>query len=149
VTKANLVAWKDALIAAGNSPKGIRDGQLAAAKALFTYAVENDWLPANPVHGIKLRVKGKAGSKMLPYTDDEVARLLALADKATKPARYWLPWLAALSGARIGEVAQLWGSSIVRVGGVDVMQIAAAADGGSLKNEVSERQVPIHPALIE
>jgi integrase len=149
VTKADLVAWKDALIASGNSPKGIRDGQLAAAKALFTYAVENDWLPANPVHGIKLRVKGKAGSRMLPYTDDEVSRLLALADKATKPDRHWLPWLAALSGARIGEVAQLWGSSIVRVDGIDTIQIAAAADGGSLKNEVSERRVPIHPALIE
>jgi integrase len=149
VTKADLVAWKDALIAAGNSPKGIRDGQLAAAKALFTYAVENDWLPANPVHGIKLRVKGKAGSRMLPYTDDEVARLLTLADKATKADRHWLPWLAALSGARIGEVGQLWGSSIVRVDGIDAMQIAAAADGGSLKNEVSERLVPIHPALIE
>jgi integrase len=149
VTKANLVAWKDALVAAGNSPKGIRDGQLAAAKALFTYAVENDWLPANPVHGIKLRVKGKAGSRMLPYTDDEVAHLLALADKATKPDRYWLPWLAALSGARIGEVAQLWGSSIGRVDGIDAMQITAAADGGSLKNAVSERSVPIHPALIE
>jgi hypothetical protein len=76
--------------------------------------------------------------------------LLALADRETKrPDRYWLPWLAALSGARIGEVAQLWGSHVVRADGICALQIALAADGGSRKNEVSERRVPIHPALIE
>ncbi len=77
VAKADLVTWKDALIEAGYSPKGIRDGQIAAAKALFAYAVENDLLPVSPAHGVKLRVKGKAGSRGQSYTDDEVARLLA------------------------------------------------------------------------
>jgi len=150
LAKADLVSWKDTLIEAGYSPKGIRDGQIAAAKALFAYAVENDLLPANPAYGVKLRVKGKAGSRGKPYTDDEVARLLALADSETKrPDRYWLPWLAALSGARIGEVAQLWGNHVVKVDGIDALKIAPAADGGSLKNEISERSVPIHPALVE
>jgi integrase len=149
VKKADIVAWKDALIADGYEPKGVRDGQLAAAKALFTYAVENDLLSANPVHGVKVRVKGKAGSRMQPYADEEVARLLALADKATKPDRHWLPWLAALSGARIGEVAQLWGHRITEVDGIAIMHLAPAEDGGSFKNEGSERQVPIHPALVE
>jgi hypothetical protein len=61
------VAWKDTLVAAGNSPKGTRVGQLAAAKALFAYAVENDLIPANPAHGVKLRViKGRAGSRGMP-----------------------------------------------------------------------------------
>ncbi len=32
--------------------------------------------------------------------------------KETNAARRWLPWLAALSGARIGELAQLWGEEI-------------------------------------
>ncbi len=73
-----------------------------------------------------------------------------LADRETKKSdRYWLPWLAALSDARIGEMAQLWGCHVLKTDGIDVMQIAPAPDGGSLKNEVSERRVPIHPALIE
>jgi integrase len=55
----------------------------------------------------------------------------------------------ALSGARIGEVAQLWGSRIVEIDGIHVMRIAPAEDGGTLKNEGSERDVPIHPAIIE
>ncbi|EJW11447.1 site-specific recombinase, phage integrase family [Rhodovulum sp. PH10] len=86
---------------------------------------------------------------MQPYDDAEVGRILALADKETNPAKRWLPWLLALSGARVGEVAQLWGLRITEVDGVPVMKIAPAEDGGSLKNEGSERTVPIHPALIE
>jgi integrase len=149
VTKADIVAWKDALVEAGYARKGIKDGQLAAAKALFAYAVDNDLLPMNPAVGIKLQAKRSAGSRMLPYSDDEVARLLALADNETTPYRRWLPWLMALSGARVGEVAQLWGGRITEVDGVIVMKIAPAEDGGSLKNEGSERQVPIHPAILQ
>ena len=62
--------------------------------------------------------------------------------------RRWLPWLLALSGARVGELAQLWGQRITEVDGVPVMKIAPAEDGGSLKNEGSERIVPIHPAIL-
>ncbi|MBS4019598.1 MAG: hypothetical protein KGZ68_15350, partial [Dechloromonas sp.] len=44
---------------------------------------------------------------------------------------------------------QLWGSRIKEVEGQWVMVIAPAEDGGSLKNEGSERTVPLHPALVE
>jgi integrase len=151
VTKPDIVAWKDALVQAGYHPKGIRDGQLAAIRRLYSYALDNELLslPTNPTQGVKLRVKRTAGSRMLPYSDDEVARILSLADKETKPYRRWLPWLMALSGARVGEVAQLWGNRITEVDGIVVMKIAPAEDGGSLKNEGSERQVPIHPAILQ
>ena len=86
---------------------------------------------------------------MQPYTDEEVARILALADKEMHPARRWLPWLMAFSGARVGEVAQLWGQRIVEIDGIPLMKIAPAEDGGSLKNEGSERDVPIHPAIVK
>ena len=126
VTKADIVAWKDALVTDGYARKGIKDGQLAAMRALFAYAVDNDLLSANPALGVKLQHKRSAGSRMQPYTDDEVGRLLALADKETRPYRRWLPWLMALSGARVGEVAQLWGNRVTEVDGVVVMQIAPA-----------------------
>jgi len=69
--------------------------------------------------------------------------------KETNAARRWLPWLAALSGARIGELAQLWGEEIKIENGVHFVQIKAAPDGGSLKTPNSERKVPLHPVLIE
>src|SRR5690606_22292015 len=55
----------------------------------------------------------------------------------------------ATTGARIGELAQLWGSRIKEIDGIPAMVLAPAEDGGSLKNEGSERTVPLHPALIE
>src|SRR5687768_13236309 len=55
----------------------------------------------------------------------------------------------ALSGARVGEVAQLWGNRVVEIDGIPVMRIAPAADGGTIKNAGSERDVPIHSAIIE
>jgi site-specific recombinase XerD len=66
VTKADIVAWKDLLVADGYAPKGIRDGQLSAAKTLFKYAVDNDLLSTNPGAEVKLLVKRKAGSGRLP-----------------------------------------------------------------------------------
>ncbi|WP_157223411.1 hypothetical protein [Rhodovulum sp. PH10] len=57
--------------------------------------------------------------------------------------------LLTFSGARIGEIAQLWGKGITIIDGVPVMKIVLAEDGGSLKNANSERTVPIHPAVIE
>jgi site-specific recombinase XerD len=149
VTKTDIVAWKDALVSAGYARKGIKDGQLAAVRTLYAYAVDNDIVTDNPAQGVKLQAKRVAGARMLAYTDDEVARLLTLADNKTNPNRRWLPWLMALSGARVGEVAQLWGQRIAEVDGVLVMKIAPAEDGGSLKNEGSERAVPLHSAILK
>jgi integrase len=144
-----MVAWKDALVAAGKTAKAIKGGQLAAARALFRYALENDLVSANPAEGVTIRAKKQAGQSKQPYENEEVATLLSLAKLETLPYRRWLPWLMALSGARVAEVAQLWGRRVVQVQGTWVMKIAPAEDGGSLKNAGSERDVPIHPAIIE
>lgn len=149
VTRADVIAFKDKLVDSGLKAKGIKDGPLAAIKSLFNYAVKNELLPYNPAAGVTVRLKATAGERMLPYTDAEVAHLLALADKETHPARRWLPWLLAATGARVGELAQLWGRRVTEIDGIPVIKIAPAEDGGSLKNEGSERDVPIHPALIK
>ena len=141
--------WKDQLIDSGLSPKTVGQGHLAGVKALLGFEVRNKRLAANPATGITMAVKRRAGQRKLPYSDSEVARILALAAREASPARRWLPWLAALSGARIGEVAQLWGNRITTEDGIAVMVIRPAEDGGSLKNEASERTVPIHPAILE
>lgn len=147
VTREDVVSWKDALVARGL--KGIRTGHLATIKRLLGYAAENGLIPTNPAHGVTVARRRAKGAGKLPYNDEEVAHLLSLADKESSPARRWLPWLMALSGARVGELAQLWGNRVTEIDGIPVMKIAPAEDGGSLKNEGSERDVPLHPVLIE
>ena len=100
------------------------------------------------VYRQRVAIKAQAGTSMLPYTDDEVGRLLTISRLEKRPAYRWLPWLAATTGARIGELAQAWGSNVETVEGVVVLHIRPAPDAGSLKTESSERTVPLHPVLL-
>lgn len=149
ITSDCIIGWKNWLLDRELSTKTINDTHLAAIKRLFVFGVNNRLVTSNPAEGVKVEGKAKAGKKKLPYTDEEVGRLLGLARAETKPCRRWLPWLAAVTGARIGELAQLWRENVRREGECWVIDIRPAPDGGSLKNEGSERTVPLHPALIE
>jgi integrase len=87
--------------------------------------------------------------RRLPYTDAEVAALLVLAEKEEVPRLRWIPWLLALTGARAGEIAQLWGAHVKHSDGIHFLSITPTDDGGEIKNAASEREVPLHPEIIK
>lgn len=149
VTKADVLAWKDGLIDKGLSAKSINGSYLASIRTLYRLAKRNDLISADPTEGIRVPYKRKAGEGRLPYEDEEVAALLAFADAETTPYLRWIPWLTALTGARVGEIAQLWGSRVKTINGIPSIRIAPAEDGGTLKNAGSERDVPLHPEIIK
>lgn len=149
ITTEHVIAWKDKRIAAGRSAKTVNDSDLTALRALYRWGISNRLVTENPALGVKVSAKRKAGTSKLPYSDDEVARLLALAEKAEPAWTRWLPLLAATSGARIAELAQLWVENITIEQGVPVMRLQPAQDAGSLKTEGSERTIPIHPAVLQ
>lgn len=149
VTADDIVGWKDKRVAAGRAAKTVNDSDLAALRALFRFAVANKVMATNPAEGIKVSAKRRAGEKRLPYTNDEIARLLKHAEGETAAYRRWLPILLATTGARVGELAQLSAERVRVEDGVHVLRIEPAADGGSLKNESSERTVPMHTVLVE
>lgn len=145
----DIIGWKDQLVKSGKTANTITNGHLACARALFRFAVANKLMDSDPTAGVRVSRKAKAGTKMLSYDNEEVARLLALASASKEPWKRWLPWLAAATGSRIGEVAQLHGSQVLQKEGITVLAIAPTKDGGRLKNDGSERHVPLHPKLIE
>ena len=149
ITDADVIGWKDYLVTKGLKASTINNSYLVGLRTIFNFGVNNKLITHNPAEKVKVAYRKNSEQRQLPYSDDEVARLLWLAKQQVNPMRRWLPWLAALSGARIGELAQLWGSAIKIENGVHFMQIRAAPDGGSLKTLNSERQVPLHPALIK
>jgi hypothetical protein len=74
------------------------------------------------------------------------------------PARYWVPLVCLFHGSRVREVLQLVASDIGTSGAVPVVHFQAELDGEqadllaagarrSVKNEATERTVPIHPTL--
>jgi integrase len=85
------------------------------------------------------------------FIDDEIKTILnaALAIKVrskTDAAKRWCPWLAAYSGARMGELTQLRGVDIVNSNAIPAMKITPEA--GTTKTGKA-RTVPLHRHLIQ
>lgn len=87
------------------------------------------------------------------FTDSEVNAILSHPHMATfkliEPVKYWLPYIAAYSGARLEEITQLSPKTdIYELDGVWVFDINDK-NGKSLKNIQSIRKIPIHSKLIK
>jgi len=137
------------LAAKGLSAKSINGTYIATVRTLCKWGVRNDMLATDPTEGVQVQQKRKAGRGDLPYSDDEVAAILSLARCEAAPTLRWVPWLLALTGARVGEITQLWGRHVMQRDGIHFIWITSTEDGGQLKTQESEREVPLHPALIE
>lgn len=162
VSPKDIVAYKDMRLGTINprtkaslSAKTVNDGDLAALKSVFGWAVSNHRLPSNPASGITIKVAKPEKQRGPGYTDDEAVSILkaAFAYSAaeaelnkTAAAKRWAPWLCALTGARIGEVLQLRRTDVRESGSHWTMTITPEA--GPVKNK-KRRVVPLHPQLIE
>lgn len=111
------------------------------------WAVDNRRLPSNPAERVTIDVKVKSAESKRSFTDEEAAIVLRAALQEKDPARRWVPWLCAYSGARLAEVCQLRVKGILQIDGIWCMKFDPEA--GALKTRSSERAVPLHPAVIE
>ncbi|QSY94838.1 site-specific integrase [Rhizobium bangladeshense] len=148
-TEADAQRWRDELLERGR--KNINNGHLMTMRRLYGYALENSatsGITDNPFAKVKANQKKVAGEQRLPFSQSDAAVILKAARKARLPHLRWIPWLQAQSGARVLEIAQLWGKMVREVDGIPCIHITPAPDGGSLKNAQSERVVPLHPALL-
>jgi integrase len=85
-----------------------------------------------------------------PFTPDELRAIFAAIPdtwRTDKPAWFWLPRIAVLSGMRMNEIAQLRTEDIRTVNGVLCFHVRAG-DGQRLKTANAERLVPVHSALL-
>lgn len=147
VLKADVVRWKDALVAAGGAAKTINDSKLAALRVAFEWGAKNVRVASNPAAGVAVVHRKRADERMLGFTDTEAQAILQAAAKEARPSIRWIPLLCAASGARVGEMAQLRAEDIIEQSGIPAIQITAEA--GSVKTLGSERTIPIHPAVIK
>lgn len=115
-------------------------------------AVNEKFIPRNPFTGWRVQVPKKRSTRETKeFTDYEIDAILSAA-LTIKPvskadaANRWCPWLAAYSGARMGELTQLRGIDIVERDGVHAMKISP--DTGTTKTGKA-RTVPLHEHLIE
>lgn len=169
IAKADVMAYKRKLIADPNrSQVNVRD-RLAYLRTLLEWAAQEDIVPVNVARDIKMAVTER-GEKRKDFTTDDLNTLFAgsVHAQGERPkggygeAVYWLPLLALFMGARREEIGQLRVQDVKRVAYVDdndkrqevwCIDITDTPDDDALpnqiKNEASNRLVPLHPKLIE
>lgn len=122
--------------------------ELGLVKSFWSWACKNQELTRNAMSAVDPVDVGKVKDKRKPFTEDEMRRIAPILEeqRRTRPERYWVTTLIAYTGARLEEIAQLRKQDVTRVGDTWVIRITGEA--GSVKNEASEREVPIHSAVI-
>lgn len=169
ITKSHIIAFKDKLIAEGQSIANV-NVRLSHVSALLGWAARNDIIPANVAKETQIPNPQAKKRRRKPF---ELADLKAIFGgpvhaRGDRPlsgkgeAAYWLPVLALYTGARVRELAQLRRGDVREKQYPDekanfrrgwFLSITEDTDeeglANAIKNDASERLVPVHPRLIE
>jgi integrase len=143
-----IQAWAEGLINDERSAGTVRDIWVVAGRTVFAWAIGKKLITRNPFTGWRITVPRKTTTRETKaFTDDEIKTVLNAAsaiDARTKgdAAKRWCPWLAAYTGARMGEICQLRGSDVVG------HAIKISPEAGTTKTGTA-RTVPLHEHLIE
>jgi integrase len=153
VNKAMASDFLSSLIASGNSQQ-TRNAYHTTLAVLFESAKDRGRFTGdNPFNGKKRKAKSKS---YVPFEDSELQTLFAALPRDVAPKRHtpetamaWAALIAAYSGARLEEICKLKVADIHDEGAngatVTVIDIN---DPKKLKNDQSERKVPVHSALV-
>lgn len=156
--KAHLLATSKTTATAKN--------KMNVFRAVIRYAWSNRVIESDPCAGISIEVKGRGKDRRRAYTVDELKQVFSsdVYTKSSRPtggqglAAYWLPLLALYTGARLEELGQLRLKDIRKEIYQDndgneqatwtIRIVEDEADGLHVKNEGSERRIPIHSDLV-
>lgn len=144
--------WVEAMQDAGANGNRTVKQKLQNVRTVLNWGRQADpvnFLPAgNPLIGLKTPDYTKTPSYLHAFTIEEAKLILSKARQETKPFLRWTPWLCAYSGMRISEVAKLRKGDFFKVGERWFWKVTTVG-GRTLKNESSERRIPVHKALID
>jgi len=144
--------WANRLIDSGRTAGTVANIWVRAARTVFAWAIDEKLISRNPFTGWRVKVPKKMRVRETKsFTDGEIETILraALAIEVrskTDAAKRWCPWLAAYSGARMGELTQLRSVDIIERDGLHAIKISPEA--GTTKTGKA-RTVPLHEHLVE
>ncbi|HBY6668561.1 tyrosine-type recombinase/integrase [Klebsiella quasipneumoniae] len=131
----------------------INNKYLIKMAAVFKWAVRNDLIKKNMTEGLELKVpQRKASEARNAFSTEQVGQLLVAAKSYSqktsgKPYHYYVTALAAITGARLNEVAQLQVKDVrtTEAGTVyiHINEDDSSLPGKSIKNAHSDRCVPL------
>lgn len=165
LTSDDFRKFKSRLLEEGKSPSNIRQ-KLSRLSTLMQWAEDNGHIKSNPVKGVTIKVTKSPANKRLPFDPPALKAIFtspvyASGDRPKRlagEAAYWLPLLALFTGARLEELGQLRVQDVAERTYTDANGQDQRAwfihirqdevDGLKLKNDASERRVPVHPELL-
>ncbi len=118
--------------------------------AFFAWLVLEGHCDKNPFEGLRIKQRARASAGRSRFTEGDLQRLfsgICTRHDPGKPYQYWLPLLALYTGARMGELCQLYADDIVTINGIDCIYIREGRADQRLKTPSSERVIPIHSQL--
>jgi integrase len=126
--------------------KSINGKYLGALRAIFGVGVTKHKIASNPAKGASVSPDKVTKTRPKGFTDEEAKAILKAALGQQDPMRRWVPWIAAYSGCRVGEIGQLRREDFKDEGGIPFFVVTPEA--GSVKTG-EFRVVPVHPHLVE
>ena len=131
----------------------INNKYLVKMAALFKWAVRNDLLIKNLTEGLELKVPPrKASEARKAFSAGQVGQLIDAAKiyaqkPSGKPYHYYVVTLAAITGARLNEVAQIQVKDVMTTSDgtayIHINEDDSSLPGKSIKHPYSERCVPL------
>jgi len=124
-----------------------------ALKSLLEMAKRHRYIDVNPAEGLSIKQRKKVSKIRSPFDQKDLETIFTSSqyvnDSHKKPYQFWLPVLALYTGCRLEELCQLRVSDIKQVDALWVLDINADHPHKRIKNNDSERLVPLHPILTE
>ena len=124
-----------------------------------------DEAPASPFRGLKISQRKRVRDERDPFTVDELNAIFSAPlytgcksiHHWQKPGNliprdsglYWVPLISLYTGARLGEIIQLYVEDVRDEHGIVFFDINDHGDDKRIKTAYSERSVPIHKHLLE
>ncbi len=156
ITRVMAAKWAHGLIVGGRSKRTVGNVVSQVAQVFRMLLVRGEIEGVNPVKGVVVVSKKEKAARRdegFEWEPFELADLKRVFDPAnlkrttTEHVR-WGALMGLYTGARVGEVAQLFLSDFDLVEGIPCVRFHVANDGQTIKTEDSRRLVPLHPDLL-
>ena len=124
-----------------------------------------DEATVHPFNGLQIKLKKNVRDERDPFTREELRTIFTApiytgcksAERWHKvgsvipkdSAYYWVPLISLYTGARLGEIIQLYTSDIRKEDGITYFDINDDGEDKRLKTTYSRRTIPVHQALVD